>query len=73
MRRLRPLLTLAGLELDLCPLGEGPEALAGDVGLVDEEILRTLVRAEALALRIVEPLDGSGCHENTSLPITANG
>src|SRR5687767_4217290 len=64
VRGLGALLTLAGLELHLRTLDERLEALADDVGVVDEEILAALVRAdEAIALRVVEPLDCSGCHQ----------
>src|SRR5439155_25197376 len=71
VRRLRSLLTLTRLVLELRAFGERLEAIAGDVRVVDEEILVAFVRAdEAVALRVVEPLDGSGCHENTSLPCT---
>jgi hypothetical protein len=73
--RLRAFLTLAGFVFDLRALREGLEAVACDVRVVDEEILVTLVRAdEAVALRIVEPLDGSGCHEETPpYPVLTNG
>src|SRR5918994_579687 len=69
---LRALLALAGLELHLRTLGQGLEALAADAGVVDEEILASVLRRdEAVALRVVEPLDGSGCHMSyTSLPMT---
>src|SRR2546423_5905613 len=63
--RLRAFLTLARLELDLCPLGERLEAIAPDVGVMHEEILPAVLgRDEAVSLGIVEPLDGSGCHIN---------
>src|SRR5262249_11612774 len=65
---LRALLALAGLVLHLRALGQRLEAGARDAGVVDEEVLRALVgRDEAVPLRVVEPLDGAGCHENTSL------
>src|SRR5262249_28726695 len=61
--RLGALLTFARLELDLRVLAERLEPLTDDVGVVDEEVLATLVRRdEAVALRVVEPLHGSGCH-----------
>src|SRR2546427_103535 len=51
--RLRALLPLAGLELDLRALGQRLEALAGDVRVVHEEILLTpLWGDEAVALRV---------------------
>src|SRR5688500_6514224 len=66
VERLGALLTLPRLELDLGALGEGLEALAADAGVVDEEILTPVLRCdEAVALRIVEPLDCSCCHRNT--------
>src|SRR5918992_3463752 len=69
------LLALGGLELDLGALGEALKALAGDIRVMHEEILPTLVgRDEAESLRIVEPLNGSGCHQkNTSLTNFTNG
>src|SRR5437016_10921377 len=68
VRGLRALGPLRRLELHLVALLQRLEAAAGDGAEVDEEILPTSVwRDEAKALRIVEPLDGSGCHENTSL------
>src|SRR5437870_3361739 len=63
---LRALGAFALLELDLGTLGEALEAVAGDVGVVDEDILRAVLgRDEAVALGIVEPLDGSACHIET--------
>src|ERR671919_1426560 len=57
------LLPLARLELDTCVLAQRLEAAARDVRVVDEKILAPLVRRdEAVALRVVEPLHGSGCH-----------
>src|SRR5205814_2039783 len=67
-------LALARLELDLRALGERLEAATEDLRMVDEEILPAFVgRDEAVPLRVVEPLDGSGCHENTSLTKLTNG
>src|SRR5450759_670346 len=65
---LRALLSFARLELDLRPFGETLEALAGDAIVVDEQILAAIFgRNEPVALVIVKPLDGSGCHK-THLP-----
>src|SRR5215203_4699756 len=66
--RLGALLPLGGLELDLRALGERLEAVARDRAVVDEQVLATLIGGdEPIALRVVEPLDGSGCHiQNTS-------
>src|SRR5262249_14499345 len=67
-RRLRALLALAWLELDPGALVEALVALAGDLRVMDEQILSALVRRdEPVALRSVEPLDGTGSHGNTSL------
>src|SRR3954470_21429407 len=73
--RLGALLTLDAVELDLRSLGERPEALAVDGAVMDEQVLAARVRGdEAIPLRIVEPLDGSGCHVcNTSPAISRNG
>src|SRR5262249_25438249 len=50
------------LELHLRALGEGLEALAGDAGVMDEEILRPVVGGdEAIPLLVAEPLHGAGC------------
>src|SRR6266545_1444806 len=60
LRTLRPVLHLV---LHLRPLSEALEALAADRAVVDEDVLATVVlRDEAVALVVVEPLDGSGCH-----------
>src|SRR4051794_33194047 len=62
VRRLRALLPLGGLELDLCAFDEGAEALAGDAGKVHEQILRPVVGGdEAIPLLVTEPLHGAGC------------
>jgi len=64
--RLGALGALALLELDASALGEALEAIAGDVAVVHEEILRALLRGdEAVPLAVVEPLNGSGCHRKT--------
>src|SRR5205085_12569774 len=66
--RLRTLRALCGLVLDLRALVQRLEAAACDAGVMHEEVSPCLIGSdEAVALRIVEPLDGSGCHENTSL------
>src|SRR6059058_1251279 len=62
VRRLRALLPLGGLELDLCAFDEGAEALAGDAGEVHEQILRPVVGGDkAIPLLVTEPLHGAGC------------
>src|SRR5204862_310253 len=63
VRRLGALLPLAGLELDLRALGERLEARAADLREVDEQVLPAVLGLdEPEALRVVEPLHGSGCH-----------
>src|SRR5476649_2334755 len=69
VRGLRALLTLLGLELDLCALGQRPVAAALDRAEVHEQVLTAVVRRdEPVALVCVEPLDGSGCHICIHLP-----
>src|SRR5215210_2542268 len=64
--RLGAFLALSLFELDARTLGQGLEALTGDVAVMDEEILGALVRGdEAIPLAVVEPLDGSASHKNT--------
>src|SRR6266849_10979859 len=66
--RIGALLALARLVLDLGTLGQRLEAVAGDVRVMHEEILAAVLgRDEPVALGIVEPLDGSGCHVTPSL------
>src|SRR4051794_28975059 len=49
---------------DLRTLGQRLEAAGVDAGVVDEEVLASLVRRdEAEALVVVEPLDNSGGHD----------
>jgi hypothetical protein len=60
VRGLKALRTLYDIELYGCALGEAAEALRLDCGKVDEHIFATFHRDEAKALRIVEPLDGTG-------------
>src|SRR5690606_41290948 len=58
---LRALRLLDDVELDPVALGEGPEAGALDRRVVDEAVLRSVLRGdEAEALLVVEPLHGSG-------------
>src|SRR5919201_4756335 len=64
VRRFGTLCSLTNFELDLSALGEGLVALARNRRMVDEDVLLALGRSdEAVALRVVEPLDGSGCHK----------
>jgi hypothetical protein len=66
--RLGALLALARLVLDLGTLGQRLEAVAGDVRVMNEEILAAVLGGdEAVSLGIVEPLDGTGCHVISSL------
>src|SRR6266496_4087860 len=54
---------LLDLVLDLGAFGEALEALAGDRAEVHEDVVTAVgLRDEAVALRVVEPLHGSGCH-----------
>src|SRR5205085_10493423 len=75
VRRLGTFFALARLELDLRAFGEGLEAIACDLRVVDKQILATFLRRdEPVALRIAEPLHGSSCHrKNTSLTKFTNG
>src|SRR5947209_15529471 len=60
---LRSLVAVLGVVGDLCPLGERAVAIAGDAGVVDEEVLGLVVGCdEPEALVVAEPLDGSGSH-----------
>src|SRR5690348_6749599 len=58
------LLALNDLELDAVAFLEGLEPTALDGAVVDEYIRATLMRDEAVALRVVEPLHGpsDACH-----------
>src|SRR5262249_40471538 len=71
VRRLRAFRSLARLEFNLGAFGERLEAAAADLRVVDEQVLAVLFgRDEPVALCIVEPLHGSGCHGKTPpLPI----
>src|SRR4051794_24477458 len=61
---LRALVAGLGVVGDLRVLGQQLEAVGVDAGVVDEEVLATVVRRdEAEALVVVEPLDGSGSHD----------
>jgi hypothetical protein len=61
--RLGALATCADLELDLLALVKRLEALAHDVGVVNENIVATCRgRDETKALLSVEELDSSSCH-----------
>src|SRR5436190_6957356 len=65
---LRSLLPLRHLERDLRALVQLLEPAASDGRDVHEQIFAALIgRDEAVALLAAEPLDGSGCHEHTSL------
>src|SRR4051794_38819460 len=51
------------VERHLRALGEGRVAVADDAGVMDEQVLASLIGSdEAEALLVREPLDGSGCH-----------
>src|SRR5713101_4697782 len=66
IRRLGALRALTGFELHLGALGQRLEAAAGDLRVMDEQVLAAVFRRdEPVALRIVEPLDDSGCHKKT--------
>src|SRR5919202_235748 len=65
---LRALVSRLGVVADAGALGERLEALGVDARVVDEEVLARVVRRdEAVALVVVEPLDGSGGHSGSSL------
>src|SRR5918994_6136404 len=64
--RFGTLLALTDLEFDLRALGKRLEALTRDARVMNEDILVAVVRRdEAVALRVVEPLNGSSCHRET--------
>src|SRR5271156_6716521 len=66
--RLRALLTLGRVELDLLVLVEGPVTRARDRGEVDENVRRSVIGGdEAIALVGVEPLHCSCCHQTYPL------
>src|SRR5260370_17067044 len=60
--RLQPLGALGDLELNRIALGETTEPLSLDRREVDEHIWTRLLRDEAKALRVVEPLHLTLCH-----------
>src|SRR6266404_5972237 len=61
--RFGTLRALFELELDLRPFGERLVTVACESAEVDEDVLRSFCGLdEPVALRVVEPLDGSGCH-----------
>src|SRR5438105_15890941 len=65
--RLGALRALAGFELHLGALGQRLEAATGDLRVMDEQVLAAVLRRGApFALRIVERLDGSGCHRTNT-------
>ena len=58
--RLRTLLALGNLERDALLLFQAPEALGLNGGVMNEDIVPTIVRGnEAVPLLGVEPLDGA--------------
>src|SRR2546429_7150970 len=66
--RLGPFSSLRNLELNTLVFLERTVAAALDLGVVDEEVLRAVVRGdEAEALVTVEPFHSSLCHLLTSL------
>src|SRR6266571_8498369 len=64
VRGLETLGTACHLELHLVTFRQTLEALRGDGAEVDEDVLAALLRDEAEALRIVEPLDSTVCHDS---------
>src|SRR5205814_808621 len=74
VRRLGALLPLGGLELHLRALAEGLEALAGDAGVVHEQVLRAVFGGdEAVPLLVAEPLHCASCHDLTSPACSKRG
>src|SRR5512142_2742942 len=67
VRGLQALRALHHVELDLLTLGEALEAVPLDRAVVAEHVLTTVVlRDEAEALRVVEPLHGASRHSHFS-------
>src|SRR5262245_4476992 len=64
VRGLETLGAACHIELHLVTFRQTLEALRGDRAEVDEDILAALLRDEAEALRIVEPLDSTVCHDS---------
>src|SRR5438128_3402582 len=71
VRGLETLGAACHLELHLVTFRQTFEALRDDGAEVDEDVLAVLLRDEAEALRIVEPLDSTVCHTRT-FPSVAN-
>src|SRR5919109_3589128 len=72
--RLGTLRAFALLERDARALDEGLKTVACDIAVVHEQVLRAFIRTdEAVPLAVVEPLDGSVCHKNTSLTTLRTG
>ena len=65
---LRSLWSLCNLKLDFLSLFEGLEAVALDGAVVNEDVRRTWLHNEPIALRIVKPLGLTGYsrHNNES-------
>src|SRR5882762_649920 len=64
VRRLLALRAGGDFEADLLAFLEGLEALHVDRREVREQIVAAVIRSdEAVALRVVEPLDGTSCHD----------
>src|SRR6187431_232497 len=60
--------TVNDLELDRLTLFQGPEAVATDRGVVDEDVAAALTLNEPVALGVVEPLDlACNTHRSSSL------
>src|SRR5947208_1129982 len=61
--RLEPLRALHDVELHAVAFGERPETVHLDGGVMDEDVLPTLLRDEAETLAVVEPLHSALRHE----------
>ena len=71
---LQPLRAAGHVELDLLTLGEGTEPVALNRGVVTEDVLTSAVLGdEAEALRIVEPLHGTGSHASRFAVLASAG
>src|SRR5262245_34490623 len=62
-----PLGAVHHLEPHPIAIGESPEAVGADLGVVDENVRTTLARQEAETLGLIEPLDGTFDHERAGL------